>query len=211
MSDLSEVIEQAIRGVLGLLKVTTAIAPQGRGVSAEDAAKQLTDAALSAVASLLEGKAAELAESERRLAEAQLDVLERGKEIDRLRSWSGLMSMLDEHYPASIFVGDGETADPGARIVALVREVDRLRREVEFEANAERYDHNGDTLRCQDPRCPDRFVGLTRFKDQEAHVATEHGDLLAEDYEERHRDCATAGGVCIHHASSSVLPDGGPQ
>lgn len=58
-------------------------------------------------------------------------------EVERLHSWAGLMELLDEHYPASIFAGDGsdESADPGARIVALVREVDRLRREVEFEAN----------------------------------------------------------------------------
>jgi hypothetical protein len=40
-------------------------------------------------------------------------------------TWSGLMQILDEHYPADVFVGDKE-ADPGARIVALVRKLDEL-------------------------------------------------------------------------------------
>ena len=43
-------------------------------------------------------------------------------------SWAQLMRLLDEHYPADVFVG-GPDADSGPRIVALVREVDRLRNE----------------------------------------------------------------------------------
>jgi hypothetical protein len=46
-------------------------------------------------------------------------------ELERLRSWAGLMETLDEHYPAEVF--DGSSGDPGPRIVALTREVDRLR------------------------------------------------------------------------------------
>lgn len=41
-------------------------------------------------------------------------------------TWDGLLRILDAHYPADIFVG-GDTADPGPRIVALSREVARLR------------------------------------------------------------------------------------
>ena len=46
-------------------------------------------------------------------------------ELERLSSWDGLMSVLDEHYPADVF--NGSSGDPGARIVVLVREIDRLR------------------------------------------------------------------------------------
>jgi hypothetical protein len=42
-------------------------------------------------------------------------------------TWAGLMQLLDEHYPADVFVG-GEGADPGAQIVALVRRLDESRR-----------------------------------------------------------------------------------
>lgn len=46
-------------------------------------------------------------------------------EIDRLRSWDGLMSILDDHYPADVF--DGSSGDPGPRIIVLIREIDRIR------------------------------------------------------------------------------------
>lgn len=42
-------------------------------------------------------------------------------------SWDWLMAVLAVHYPADVFVG-GPGADPGPQIVALTREVDRLRR-----------------------------------------------------------------------------------
>ena len=47
------------------------------------------------------------------------------KEIERLHTWAGLMSVLDEHYPADVF--DGSSGDPGPRIVALIREINGLR------------------------------------------------------------------------------------
>jgi hypothetical protein len=56
-------------------------------------------------------------------------------ERGRLHTWQGLMSLLDEHYPSEVF--DGSSGDDGPRIVSLVREIERLRREVEFEAKAE--------------------------------------------------------------------------
>ena len=45
-------------------------------------------------------------------------------EVTRLHSWEGLMSLLDEHYPADIFTATSQ--DSGPRIVALMREIDRL-------------------------------------------------------------------------------------
>jgi len=46
-------------------------------------------------------------------------------EVERLHTWDGLMSILDAHYPPDVFTGD--SADPGARLIALMREVERLR------------------------------------------------------------------------------------
>lgn len=49
-------------------------------------------------------------------------------EVERLRSWAGLMETLDEHYPADVFTGT--SGDKGPRIIALTREVDRLLKKV---------------------------------------------------------------------------------
>lgn len=46
-------------------------------------------------------------------------------EIARLHTWAGLISLLDEHYPPGVV--DGSSGDPGPRIVALTRELDRWR------------------------------------------------------------------------------------
>lgn len=45
-------------------------------------------------------------------------------QLNALHSWAGLMSLLDEHYPAQIFTG--ESGDEGPRVVALIRAVDSL-------------------------------------------------------------------------------------
>jgi hypothetical protein len=58
-------------------------------------------------------------------AAAPLIVAAAESEISRLHTWSGLMSLLDEHYPASIFTGMSE--DPGPQIVKLIREIHQLR------------------------------------------------------------------------------------
>lgn len=49
-------------------------------------------------------------------------------ELERLHSWDGLMSLLDEHWPEDVFptVPDDASRDPGPRIVALLRVRDRL-------------------------------------------------------------------------------------
>jgi hypothetical protein len=54
-----------------------------------------------------------------------------------LHDWDGLMSILDEHYPADVF--DGSSGDTGPRIIVLLREVDRLRAEV-ARMNREEFD-----------------------------------------------------------------------
>ena len=68
-------------------------------------------------------------------------------ELDRLHSWDGLMELLDEHWPDDIFVTapdpevygelwyrrEGETyvrANPGARIIGLMRWLDKLREQL---------------------------------------------------------------------------------
>jgi len=50
-------------------------------------------------------------------------------EQERLISWAGLMELLDEHWPADIFptLEDDLERDAGARIVSLLRWVDRLK------------------------------------------------------------------------------------
>lgn len=49
-------------------------------------------------------------------------------EVERLHSWDGLMSLLDEHWPESIFptLPDDSGRDPGPRIVSLLRWVEHL-------------------------------------------------------------------------------------
>lgn len=80
------------------------------------------------------------------------DRLTLAAEVRRLHSWDGLMSLLDEHWPADIFLtrpapedyheplyrrdpdgtpGQYVRANPGAIITGLIRWTDRLRREVE--------------------------------------------------------------------------------
>ena len=46
-------------------------------------------------------------------------------EVDRLHSWDGLMSLLDEHWPVDVFptTADREDRDTGPRIVSLVRQL----------------------------------------------------------------------------------------
>jgi hypothetical protein len=49
-------------------------------------------------------------------------------EVRRLHTWNGLMSLLDEHYPADVMTG--ESGDPGPRILALVRALDERDRQI---------------------------------------------------------------------------------
>lgn len=48
-------------------------------------------------------------------------------------SWSGLMALLDEHWPEDIFptlTHDDVKRDAGPRIISLIRWVDRLRGDI---------------------------------------------------------------------------------
>jgi len=63
-------------------------------------------------------------------------------ERSRLRTWDGLMELLDEKWPEDIFpTREDDTArDPGPRILSLLRWVVRLRRELaEMEADRDKY------------------------------------------------------------------------
>lgn len=53
-------------------------------------------------------------------------------EVKRLHSWPGLMSLLDEHYPETIFptIDDDEYRDSGPRIISLLRQVDKLKKDL---------------------------------------------------------------------------------
>jgi hypothetical protein len=50
-------------------------------------------------------------------------------EIARLNSWDGMMSILDKHYPESVF--DGSSGDDGPRMIVMLRLIDKPRAEVE--------------------------------------------------------------------------------
>lgn len=49
-------------------------------------------------------------------------------ELERLHTWAGLISLLDEHWPEDLIptTEDDPTRDEGPRIVSLIRWVDRL-------------------------------------------------------------------------------------
>jgi hypothetical protein len=59
------------------------------------------------------------------IAEAHSLVPELIAEIERLHTWDGLMSLLDEYYPEDIFptMEDREDRDPGPRIISLIRQL----------------------------------------------------------------------------------------
>ena len=61
--------------------------------------------------------------------EGEIDALR--AENASIRTWAGLMSVLDEHYPPDVI--DGSSGDPGPRIVVLTRELDKLRAELAAE------------------------------------------------------------------------------
>lgn len=52
-------------------------------------------------------------------------------EIERLHTWDGLMSLLDEHWPETILptLPDEAARDAGSRIVSLIRWVEMLHTE----------------------------------------------------------------------------------
>jgi hypothetical protein len=59
---------------------------------------------------------------------------------DRLHTWHGLMSVLDQHYPPNVPLGPD--SDPGPRILALTRALDAAR--------ADRWRQRAETARLRD-------------------------------------------------------------
>ena len=55
--------------------------------------------------------------------EAEAKLAEKDKEIEALKTWEGLMALLDEHWPEDIFptTPDDPARDAGPRIVSLLR------------------------------------------------------------------------------------------
>jgi hypothetical protein len=54
-------------------------------------------------------------------------VAERDAEMERLHSWDGLMSLLNEHYPEDVWPVRDDSAksmDPGHRVLSLIRRLD---------------------------------------------------------------------------------------
>lgn len=55
------------------------------------------------------------------------------EELDRraVPGWADVMAVVDRLYPADVFAGDsgdsGDPGDPGPRVLALLREIDRLK------------------------------------------------------------------------------------
>ena len=60
-------------------------------------------------------------------ATARDQITELEAEVGRLHTWDGLMSLLDEHYPADVPLVSDPANGPGPRLVATIREVDQLR------------------------------------------------------------------------------------
>ncbi len=72
-----------------------------------------------------------LAEPQREtVATVQADRDRLAAELAELHTWRGLMSLLDEHWPADVFDGSPDDGDPGPRIVFLVRQVNRHREQL---------------------------------------------------------------------------------
>jgi hypothetical protein len=99
-------------------------------------------------------------------------------ELAELHSWRGLMSLLDEHWPADVFDGSSDDSDPGPRIVFLVRQVDLLRRELvtvrERDAMSASPDTGADRIRFE--RCRQVLLKGFSLDHDDQHSA---GELVA--------------------------------
>jgi hypothetical protein len=105
------------------------------------------------------------------IAAARALVPELVAEIEWLHSWDGLMSLLDEHYPESVFptADDREGRDSGPRIVSLIRQLNRLR--------ADSGNSSGD-LRAAEVAHETVMRWMNGSSDVRRHVGTEVVDAL---------------------------------
>lgn len=85
-------------------------------------------------------------------------------EVERLHSWDGLMSLVDEHYPEDIFLtkADDERRDPGLRIISLLRQLDRA-------------NHDRRMLRKENTALPTTDLGALATRNDE--LSAENADL----------------------------------
>lgn len=78
-----------------------------------------------------------------RLLRCNADTIEHlQQQVEKLQTWDGLMGTLNKLYPEDVVptLPDSELRDPGARIVSLVRQVEKLR------ADAEQWNRNLELL-----------------------------------------------------------------
>ena len=94
-------------------------------------------------------------------------------ELERLHSWDGLIGLLDEHWPEDLYptLDDDTARDPGARIVSLLRWVDRLRtqlrnseqcavRELQAQIRADEFEDEADRLRAENTAQAERIAAV---------------------------------------------------
>lgn len=103
------------------------------------------------------------------LAASALDVPALLDEVERLHSWDGLMSLLNEMYPDDIYPTreDDQSRDPGPRIVSLLRRLDEARGAIARVEALHRVDQHGHCVECStneyyDPSKPCRTVRALR-------------------------------------------------
>ena len=66
------------------------------------------------------------------------------KEIKRIKTWTGIMSVIDEYYPEDIFTENCK--DPGCQVIWALRKLDKAReriKELKKEANMYYEDEHG--------------------------------------------------------------------
>jgi hypothetical protein len=127
------------------------------------------------------------------------------RERDYLRTWSGLMSVLDQHYPPDVQLGPD--SDPGPRILALTRALDAARDRWQREA----VQQQGLTVAAEQERdaARDELAERTRERDHSdaaleaaardmAQMTADRDRLtreLADTVQENHRWAATHAGL----------------
>jgi hypothetical protein len=93
---------------------------------------------------------------------------------NRLHTWRGLMSLLDQHYPP--YVQLGPDSDPGPRILALTRALDAARAEVAtLTAERDRLNHLVESMTATIRAVPDAHSAANL-----AHARAERDRLRAE-------------------------------
>ena len=128
MSDVADRAEAALEGITDGPWVAEYSGEQGNCVIPHDA--QSTREAVCTTHLYYQAADAEFIAAARQLVPELVAELKTTRaELERLHSWDGLMSLLDEHYPEDIFptLEDRLDRDIGPRIISLLRQIQRLR------------------------------------------------------------------------------------